>query len=675
MTDTATKVEPLTLTDELILMLLDEKGGYFHQIPGWQLSCAIIGGALAELSFRERLDSDLTSLFVVDPTETGDPILDPILSEMMAEEGQHNAQYWIERLVPRSDSIVDETLDRMVDRGILQHHEGDFWTLNPAIEHGQRYGLFDDPAQDRFVKARIGKIIFVDEIPDPRDIVIVSLVNSCDVFRLMFEIDDPAEERINFICQLDLIGRSIADAVTANIGTPLRRAAALSREIPTVPLTKMLRHPYLRSGNLAGLMASLADDYGPVFQIRPPFQKRMVFLAGAEANQWVHKRGRLYLRARDYLEGLEKVYGAAGILPALDGHDHFRLRKFLAPSYSRVRLAAQLDEQFDTARAQMATLEAGKSYPAIAMARELVNAQLAPALIGIDTQDIMEDLIEYKERVLIVHLAGILPKFTLNTPGMKRRAKTLGTLMDRVLTGHTPAQRVNKPRDLVDDYLSLHGSDPQFFPECNLLFAFSAAMIASLYVGDTLGVVLCALISQPDLYERVQAEADKLFGNGDPSTEDFTPDSIDVTRRVLMESLRMYPIVPMSIRTVMNSCAVANYELPVGERLYIAQTATHYMSDVFPEPTKFDIDRYLPSRREHRAIGYAPYGLGTHKCLGTRWMEMMMAANLLMLTHYFKITVSPQKYALKPRFNAVPTLSASKKVKFHIVEQRHELPS
>ena len=39
----------LSLPDELILMLLNEHSGYFHQVPGWQLNCAVVGAVLAEL--------------------------------------------------------------------------------------------------------------------------------------------------------------------------------------------------------------------------------------------------------------------------------------------------------------------------------------------------------------------------------------------------------------------------------------------------------------------------------------------------------------------------------------------------------------------------------------------------------------------------------------------------
>ena len=63
---------------------------------------------------------------------------------------------------------------------------------------------------------------------------------------------------------------------------------------------------------------------------------------------------------------------------------------------------------------------------------------------------------------------------------MRRRAGAVDTLLERVQGVHTPAQRAGSPRDLADDLLSLHASDPQFVPESNLRFALSAALIASL---------------------------------------------------------------------------------------------------------------------------------------------------------------------------------------------------
>ncbi|MCE2457874.1 MAG: cytochrome P450 [Dehalococcoidia bacterium] len=670
-TKDAVKTQVLSLPEELILMLLNEESGYFYQVPGWDLNCAVVGAVLAELSIESRIDTDRDSLFVLDDTETGNSTLDPILKEIASEPAQHNAQYWIERLSHYAESIIDQTLDRLVRLNILEYHDGDFWTVAPNVEQTVLFDDAEEGTRIQFVKTRIRNEIYNNEIPDPRDVIIICLINTCDVFRFMFNLDEQAEERIEFICNMDLIGRSIAAAVSNNLAGPVLRHSRLSKKIPTVSLTKMLFNRHIRTGNVPALFADLAKEYGPVFQIRPPFAAPMIMLAGPETNRWVHRRGRLHLRSRDYFADFEKVYGASGVLPSMDGADHFRLRKSLSPAYSRGRLMGQLDELYHQTRKYMADWEVGEFYPATTMCRRMINAQLSALFVSVDSQDIFDDLTTYKERALMTHIMKILPKFMLKTPGMRRRANTVDELLERIQSVHTPAQRADSPRDLADDLLSLHASDPQFVPESNLRFALSAALIASVYLGDAFSFAMYAMVSQPEIYARIQSEADALFDNGDPDAMDFNPASIDVTHRFLMECLRMYPIVPMSLRNVMNSCVVEGYELPLGSRLYIAQTASHYMDDVFPDPFKFDIDRYLPPRNEHHSPGFAPYGLGTHTCLGSRWMELQLAVNVLMVAHYFNIKVFPPNYNLK--FSPLPSMKPSKNLKFDIVERRREL--
>ena len=317
----------------------------------------------------------------------------------------------------------------------------------------------------------------------------------------------------------------------------------------------------------------------------------MICLAKPDTNRWAHRRGRMYLRAKDYLEDFERVYGASGILPALDGADHFRFRKSMRPAHSRGRLEGQLDQLYHHARAHKANWAVGDSFPAVSMCRQLINAEISPLALSMHSQDIIDDLSEYKVRALMTHVVNVLPKFMLRTPGMRRRAKSVDTLLSRVQSVHIPAQRAGCPRDLADDLLSLYASDPQFLPESNPRFALSAPLIASVYLGDALSFAVYAMASQPELYEKIRSEADALFADGDPAGEDFTLSAIDVTHRFIMESMRLYPIVPMSLRNVMNVCIVEDYELPVGSRNMIAQTAAHYMDDVFPEPHSFDIDR------------------------------------------------------------------------------------
>ena len=357
------------MPEELILMLLNEESGHFHQVPGWDLNCAVIGSVLAELSLESRIDTDMESLFLLDGTETGNPTLDPTLKEIAGEPDQRKAQYWIERLAPRAESIIDLTLDRLVRLKVLEYHDGDFWTLARNVGRTELFDGSHEGSGFQFVKTRISNAIFNNEIPDPRDVIIICLINTCDVFRFMFQLDDEAEERIELICNMDLIGRSIAVAVSHNLAGPVLRRSRLTKKIPTASLSKLLLNPHTRKGNIPALFADLAKEYGPVFEILPPFAESMIFLAGPETNRWVHRRGRLHLRAKDYFADFEKVYGASGVLPSLDGAEHFRLRKSMSAAYPRGRLVGQLDQLYHHARGYMADWAVGDTYSATNMCR------------------------------------------------------------------------------------------------------------------------------------------------------------------------------------------------------------------------------------------------------------------------------------------------------------------
>ena len=662
--------QQLSLPEELILMLLNEESGYFYQVPGWSMNCALVGAAIAELSFRGNIDSDVDSLILLDATPTGNPNLDPILREIAAESQQRNVRYWIERLAPQAESILHQTLDRLTEFGILEHHAGEFWTISQFALHST---VDRDGERVEFVKTRLRRVIFADEFPDPRDVVIIALANACDVLRFMFELNDPFPQRIESICRMDLFGRAIGEAVDETIAAPALSRTPITKAIPTVPLRKLLFNPHRRSGNLPAMLASIAEEYGPVFRINPPFMEPMIFLAGESTNHWAHRYGRLHLTAGIYIRDFESAYGARGILPGLDGADHYRYRKTMAPAYSRHRLEGQLDALFGYARAHMETWTVGDSLQANSMCRRLINAEISPIAISVDTQDIIDDVLDYKKRALMTHAMKVLPKFMLNTPRMKRNAKAVDELIRRVQSTHTPAQRAGCPPDIVDDLLSMHSNDQQFMPESNLRFALSSPLVASFYLGDVLSFALHTMVTQPAMCDRIRAEADALFDQGDPAAADFTDEALDVTNRFIKEVMRIYPIVAVSVRTVANTVAVEGYELPVGARVFVAQAASHYMPDIFPDPERFDIDRYLPDRREDVGMGYAPGGLGPHACLGYHWMELQLAINLLLLAHHFEITASPA--GERPIIEPFPSLSLGDKMKFVIAGRRREIPT
>ena len=307
--------QTLTLPEELILMLLNEESGYFHQVPGWDLHCAVIGAALAELSMIGRIDTDRDTLILLDATEVGDPELDPILKEIVEEAEQHDAQYWIERLVPRAESIIDSILYRLVRMGILEHHDGEFWTLSQSFSRNSMDMGDGDGTAAMFISSRIRDVLFNDVIPYPREVVIICLLKTCDVLRFIFQLDDEVEARIEAISKIDLIGRAITNAVTQNLAAPLLRRSGLARKIPVVSLTKAAiqsacsqrEHARAVRGPGAGVRAGVRDA---------PSVLRADDCAGgggdeslgAPARTIAPENQRLFLRLR---EGLWRIGSAA----------------------------------------------------------------------------------------------------------------------------------------------------------------------------------------------------------------------------------------------------------------------------------------------------------------------------------------------------------------------------
>ena len=664
----------IRLTEELILLMLDESSGYLEMVPGWDFSCVMAGAVIADLALEDRIDTDLQSLYLLDASPTGDRLLDPTLEEISKAEDRSDTQYWVERNTARAEEILTLTLQRLVDKGVLDYESGGFWTLSRSVSRSGTYPSADGTIR-REAKARILNVVLNDDIPDPRDVILVGLMHTCDRFKTLLSEEDYEEklERIETVASMDLVGRSVATAVRDSTVKPKTRPVQLTKPIPKLPVVDILRQRDLLAGNIPKATCRIFEQHGPV--VRVPISMNgqpVVALMGPDCNNWVNKQGRFYLRSKDYIQGLEGVFGASRTLPGMDGAEHHKMRKSLRSAYSRATLAERLPELISLCKDSVGAWNEGDVFGATKTFQNYMSSQVSHLTMGVDCSHFVDDLLAYEHRALVTHVQGALPKFMLSTPKMKRSKKYVRELLDAIHTSHTPAQRKGKPLDVADAILELHRNDPQFLPETDITFPFVAAMVASIYLGSALGFAVYAMVSDPDLYAGIRAEADALFGgNREPGAEDFSNlGSIDVTHRLFLESERMYPVIPWQLRTVMNQCVVNGFELPPRTRLLICHTATHYSQDLFKDPLKFDIDRYLPEHWERMAPGaYAPYGLGTHTCLGHRWLELQMVVNLLVIAHHLELQMLPENYQM--RINPFPTAAPSKKLKFRVARVRN----
>ncbi len=199
----------LRFAEEIILLLLRDEDGTFVHAPNWSVDRALAGAVLMDLALENRIDTDLEQLTLVDSTPLGDSILDPTLAEIAADEAR-DPRYWVERVAQRAPEIREEVLRRLVEGGILERQDDRFlWVFR-----SRRYPTVDGKAE-REVKLRIMGILFSDEIPDPRDVVIICLVDACRIFRELLSKRELEQvtPRIQQVRQLDLIGQAMAHAI------------------------------------------------------------------------------------------------------------------------------------------------------------------------------------------------------------------------------------------------------------------------------------------------------------------------------------------------------------------------------------------------------------------------------------------------------------------------------
>lgn len=664
----------ISLAEELVLLLLNQKTGYLEVTPGWAFSCVMGGAVIADLALRGRIDTDLETLYLTDARPTADGILDVTLQEIAKSEKIHDAQYWIERNASRVEDIVNTSFDRLVDRGILVRDLGDFFGLSRSVSRSGVYPSNGSTVR-REAKARILDVILNHTIPDPRDAILVALVDVSQGFKFLLEEEDYEEglERIKLVAKFDLVGRTVAVAVENSTVQP-RRSATKTRPIPKVKISDVLRQKAFLKGNIAKGLRGLEAQYGSVMKL--PFKMQGVPLyamMGADANQWVHKYSRFYFRSKEYIKDFEGVFASTTTLPGTDGAEHYRMRRFLKGVYTRSALEERLSDMYRFARSSMQGWKVGDVLPVTSTLRDMASIQVMNLYAGVDCRHFSRELLDYEHRALITQVAGSLPKFMLKTPKMRRYRKYVDELREMILESHTPGQRKGLPVDIPDKFLELHRNDPQFLSETDLTFSLVAIMVASIYMGGALGFVLYCLLSNQEIHDAVYQEAKKLFGNGHtPKGEDFCPRNTDVTVRLIQETTRMYPIIPWQIRGVVNSCTFGRYEIPAGSRVLICSTAPHYNAYLYKNPDQFDIDRYLPDRAEHKQPGaWAPYGLGTHTCPGQRQTDLQLAVNVLLMVYHFRMELLPKDSELK--INPFPSSAPRKKIKFRIAEIRNPI--
>jgi hypothetical protein len=210
----------LTMLEEVVLLAVDEKTGSLRSTREFGTDYALVGALFFDLALARKIDTDLETVHVIDTTPTGNATLDRVLGELSTRKDLTTVRGWIEEIYLRRRDLEGEALASLIDQGILRHEIGKLlWVIDV-----ERFPMTDKRKQQH-VKVRLAHAIVSDEIPETRDIMLVSIAEPCGLLGYVLSPSELAnrKDRIEMLCNLETISRTVMDAIL-NLDASVRRS-------------------------------------------------------------------------------------------------------------------------------------------------------------------------------------------------------------------------------------------------------------------------------------------------------------------------------------------------------------------------------------------------------------------------------------------------------------------
>lgn len=422
-------------------------------------------------------------------------------------------------------------------------------------------------------------------------------------------------------------------------------------------------------------MPFIVEQYkrlGPIFRVRA-LNQEIVILAGPEANIFVTQQGMDKFSSKEAWSAYGQEFGVDVQMQNIDGEAHTRMRKLLKPAYSAGSLMADIPLMIEIERKVLDNTPTGKETAALYLFRLIVTEQLGKMLANHAPGADLEHIVTTIRTSLNVHVNKKSPSLLLRTPSFRRAKQRYLQVGQEIVAKHRATSRAKA--DLVDTLLDAHQSDQYndvLGDEAQLTYAALGPFVAGLdTVANECTFMLYALLRHPAVLAQCVEEADQLFANGTPTLAQLrAPGALHYA---MMETLRLYSIAPVVNRSAAKTFEFAGCQVKQGQNLLLASTTAHFLPEIFSDPYKFDITRYQEERKEHKKRGaYAPFGIGTHLCLGAGAAETQIVLVMAALLHMARIEWVNPRAKLPMKIDPTPTLGP--KFKIRIAERRQTTP-
>jgi cytochrome P450 len=390
--------------------------------------------------------------------------------------------------------------------------------------------------------------------------------------------------------------------------------------VPAATLLSLRRDPLAYLGGLARQYGDIvrfrlgADD---AYLINHPDYIRDVLVT----NQHCFMKGEGLQRAKRLL--------GEGLLTS-EGEVHRRQRRLAQPAFHRARVSA-----YGATMTQYAQRLSDRWTPGqtVDMSREMNRLTLAIAgktLFDADVESEADEIGEALTTTFRLFNAMRLPFFGLLSKlhiGPAKRLEHAKARLDATIYRmiHDRRESGRDHGDLLSMLLLAQDSegqgggmtDEQLRDEVMTIFLAGHETTA-----NALTWTWYLLSQHPEVESRFHDEVDTTLNGRLPTADDVS--ALRYTEMILTEAIRLYPPAWIIGRRCLVDYEIDGYRIPARSLVIMSQYITHRDSRFFPEPDKFDPERWRPEAREARPkFSYFPFGGGLRVCIGEgfAWME------------------------------------------------------
>jgi len=350
-------------------------------------------------------------------------------------------------------------------------------------------------------------------------------------------------------------------------------------------------------------------------------------------------------KSKDY-RALRRVLGN-GLLTS-EGEFWRRQRKLVQPAFHQVRIAAYAEVMVSYTERLLASWKDGEERDIHEAMMRLTLDIVAKTLFDTDVSREAEDVGAALQLLMskFFRQAGfalLLPRsIPIPTTQQLRRAvaqldKVIYEIIRRRRAGPATSGDLLSVLLQAQDDEGLRMTDRQLHDEIMTLFLAGHETTA-----NALSWTWLLLGQHPEIEEKLVEELQRVLAGRAPAASDLP--RLTYTDMVLREAMRLYPPVWVIGRRALAPFRMGEYELPAETNVLMSQLITHRDGRYFPEPERFDPDRWGPSDPRNLALprfAYFPFGGGPRVCVGAGFAMMEAVLLLATIAQKFRLTLVP----------------------------------